>query len=121
MNSLQKRKVNVKFITSVNNENVDSIEKIIRKTKMAHGCVESRHTNLPLGSFPTIVISDRNQVLIGIDLWANMNSAIRRQTYRAMYINNEVLIRTLALLYDMIWINAVDLKTKLPHTEKIRV
>jgi sugar-specific transcriptional regulator TrmB len=117
MNSLKKRKVKVKFITSVNKDNLDALTKIVRKTKMDKGCVEGRHTDLPLGSFPTIVISDRNQVLIGIDLWANMTTSIRRQGYRGMYINNEVLIRTLALLFDTIWINSVDLKTKIPFTE----
>jgi sugar-specific transcriptional regulator TrmB/CBS domain-containing protein len=118
----QKRKVQFKILTDVEQENLRVAERLTKKFSAEKKNITFRHLNLSSSFFPRFLIKDEEQVILYAP--SGDDQSLLNLEDEGLWINDRMFISVLEAFFDQMWQSAVDtvarieeLKSGIPQSE----
>ena len=107
----QKRKVQFKVLTDIEQENLKVAERLNKRFLTERKNITCRHINLSSGFFPRFLIKDKEQVILYAP--SGDDQSLLNLEDEGLWINDKMFISVLEAFFDQMWQSAVDTKVRI--------
>ena len=110
-----KLRIKFRFLTELSDQNLDATKALLKRTTEAGIIIRGRNPDLGLRLFPQMVIRDDEEILLFIN--SRTDISCTNQDDVALWTNCKAIVNSFSCVFDELWLNSTDLRTKIAEIE----